>query len=59
MLVIRQKIGEAVRIGDDIEICILRFDGNAVRIGIEAPEEKRIERISKRSEKENTPPRTS
>ncbi len=37
MLVISRKIGEKVKIGDNIEVIILSIDKNQVKIGIEAP----------------------
>ena len=37
MLVLSRKLGEQVRIGDDIVITVVR--GARVRIGIEAPED--------------------
>ncbi len=39
MLILQRKPSEAVLIGDDIRIVILRSDGGGVRIGIEAPSE--------------------
>ena len=44
MLVLTRKLEEQIRIGDDIIISILRFKGNTVRIGIEAPREIRVVR---------------
>lgn len=44
MLVLTRKLDEAIRIGDDIKITILRVKGNTVRIGIEAPREVRVVR---------------
>ncbi len=44
MLVLTRKIDEAIRIGDDIKITVLRVKGNTVRIGIEAPREVRVVR---------------
>ena len=37
MLVLSRKPGEAIRIGDDIEISVIEVRGDKVRIGINAP----------------------
>jgi carbon storage regulator len=37
MLVLSRKPGEAIRIGDDIEVSIIEVRGDTVRIGINAP----------------------
>ena len=37
MLVLSRKPGEAIRIGDDIEISVIEVRGDTVRIGISAP----------------------
>jgi carbon storage regulator len=37
MLVLRVRRGEFLRIGDDIDVVVDRFKGNAVVIGVEAP----------------------
>lgn len=42
MLILQRKPDEAVLIGDDIRVVILRSDGGGVRIGIEAPPEVAI-----------------
>jgi carbon storage regulator len=39
MLVLSRKKGEAIMIGDDIELVILDVGGDGVRIGIVAPKE--------------------
>ena len=39
MLVISRKIGEKIKIGDDIEVFIISIDKNQVKLGIEAPKE--------------------
>lgn len=37
MLVLSRKPGEALRVGDDVEITVVEVKGDMVRIGIEAP----------------------
>lgn len=37
MLVLSRKPGEALRVGDDVEITIVEVKGDMVRIGIDAP----------------------
>lgn len=37
MLVLSRKPGEALRIGDDVEITVVEVKGDMVRIGIQAP----------------------
>ena len=42
ILVITRKVGERIRIADDIVVEVLDIVGSSVRIGIEAPAEIRI-----------------
>jgi carbon storage regulator len=44
MLVLTRKPGDGIVIGDDIIIKIIEMKGGAVRVGIEAPQEKKIYR---------------
>lgn len=37
MLILTRKMGESIRIGDDIAISVIDIRGNQVRLGIEAP----------------------
>ena len=37
MLVLSRKVGEAVQIGDQVKVTIVRIAGGGVRLGIEAP----------------------
>jgi carbon storage regulator len=39
MLVISRKLGQGLILGKDIEITVLRVDGDQVRLGIKAPRE--------------------
>jgi carbon storage regulator len=42
MLVIRRRMGESFRIGEDVEIQILESTGGQVKIGIRAPKDVSI-----------------
>lgn len=44
MLILSRKVGEIVRIGDNITIRILGHNGSQIRIGFEAPENTSIHR---------------
>jgi carbon storage regulator len=37
MLVLSRKPGEALRVGDDVEITVVEVKGDMVRLGIDAP----------------------
>jgi carbon storage regulator len=39
MLVITRKVGDRLRIGDDITVTLLEITGSSVRLGIDAPAE--------------------
>lgn len=44
MLVLSRKVGEAIQIGDNITITVVRVTPQGVRIGIDAPREAVISR---------------
>ena len=44
MLVIARKQGESIEIGGGITLTVISIRGNAVRIGIDAPQQTRIVR---------------
>ena len=44
MLSLSRNFRESIIIGDDVKIIILGFDGDHVRIGIEAPKEIEVHR---------------
>lgn len=51
MMVLRRKIGEAIRIGNDIKIVVQEIqNGQIVRFGIEAPTEVAVRRLETQAE---------
>jgi len=44
MLVLSRKLGQSFRVGNGVRITVVKIDNNAVRIGIEAPDEVSIQR---------------
>lgn len=44
MLILTRNIGQAIFIGDDIEVRVLSFNGSQVSIGVNAPKEVNIHR---------------
>jgi carbon storage regulator len=44
MLILSRKLNESIKVGDDVRFVVLSIKENVVRIGIEAPQEKRIVR---------------
>jgi carbon storage regulator len=37
MLILTRRVGEAIKVGDDITVTVLAIKGGQVRIGIDAP----------------------
>jgi len=44
MLILSRRIGESIRIGDEVTITILQIKGGQVKIGINAPKEVAVHR---------------
>ena len=44
MLVLSRKLGQRFQVGPDVRITIVKIDRNAVRIGIEAPDDVTVYR---------------
>ena len=44
MLVLSRKAGDGIMIGDDIIVRVIETKGSTIRIGIEAPRDKKIYR---------------
>jgi carbon storage regulator len=58
MLILARKIGEMLRIGDDIKVTVLTVHGHQVRIGINAPRNVVVDReeIAERKKREIAAP---
>ena len=44
MLILTRRIGEVLRVGDEVSITVLGIKGNQVRIGIDAPKDVAVHR---------------
>jgi carbon storage regulator len=44
MLILTRRVGEMLKIGDNVDVTILGVKGNQVRIGINAPKEITVHR---------------
>lgn len=44
MLILTRRIGERIRIGDDVSVTVLGVKGNQVRVGVDAPRETAVHR---------------
>lgn len=44
MLVLSRKLGEGIVIGDDVIVTVIESKGGNIKIGIEAPKDKKIYR---------------
>lgn len=55
MLILTRRVGETLKIGDDVNVTVLGVKGNQVRIGVDAPKHVSVHReeIYDRIHKEN------
>lgn len=44
MLILTRRVGEVLKIGDEVSVTVLGVKGNQVRIGINAPKEVSVHR---------------
>lgn len=44
MLILTRKLGESIRIGDDITLTVLSVKGNQIRLGVDAPRDVEVHR---------------
>lgn len=64
MLVLTRKLGQSIRIGDEIEIVVLEVRGEQVRLGVRAPKDVVVHRkeiyeaIHSASAEESTEPKS-
>ena len=44
MLILTRRVGETLKIGNDVDVTVLGIKGNQVRIGIKAPKDVAVHR---------------
>ena len=44
MLILTRRVGETIKVGDEVQVTVLGVKGNQIRIGINAPEEIAVHR---------------
>jgi carbon storage regulator len=65
MLILTRRVGETIKIGEDITVTVLGVKGNQVRIGVGAPRDVAVhreeiyQRIQEEEEEGNNPPLAS
>jgi len=51
MLILTRRVGEELKIGDNVTVTVMGVKGNQVRIGIDAPREVSVTRPDMKKEK--------
>lgn len=44
MLILTRRAGEAINIGDDVQVTVMAVNGSQVRIGVKAPKDMVVDR---------------
>ena len=44
MLILTRRVGESLKIGDDVTVTVLGVKGNQVRVGVNAPKDVSVHR---------------
>lgn len=44
MLILTRRIGETLKVGDNVDVTILGIKGNQVRVGVKAPDDVSVHR---------------
>lgn len=44
MLILTRRVGESLKIGDEVNVTVLGIRGNQVRIGVDAPKDVAVHR---------------
>jgi len=44
VLILTRKLGESIRIGDEVQVTVLSVQGNSVKIGVNAPRHLSVHR---------------
>lgn len=57
MLILTRRVGETIKIGDEVSVTVLGVKGNQVRVGIDAPKTVAVHReeIYERIKREQQP----